>query len=110
MLPRLRALFQFRLSTLLLAGAILAVALGWGADRYFRGGARAAQVDFGDVSHVGGRLTVTYNPLNSYQLITEQDVVAIEFHSDYVVLHRENAAGSIVQLRLISNFDWRPRE
>jgi hypothetical protein len=110
MLPRLRALFQFRLATLLTAAAIAALALGWGADRYFRSDSRASRVDSGAASHVSGRLRVTYNPLNSYTLITENDVVAIEFHPEYVVLHRENAAGSIVQLRLVSNFDWRPRE
>jgi hypothetical protein len=95
---------------LLLAAATVVLALGWWWDRSGRAGVPAGDVDYGEVSHVGGRLTVTYNPLNSYQLITEADVTAIEFHPDYVVLHRENGAGSIVQLRLVSNFDWRMRE
>ena len=106
--PRLRAIFQFRLATLLMATVIVALALGWGLDRYRRKG--VSHVDHGDASHVAGRLTVTYNPLNSYQVITEADVVAIVFHPNYVILHRENGAGSIVQLRLVSNFDWRRRE
>ena len=108
--PRLRALFQFRLPTLLMAGAIVALAVGWAVDRYWGGGSVAADIDHGNGSHVAGRLRVTYNPLNSYTLITEEDVVAVEFHPDYVVLHRESGAGSIVQLRLVSNFDWRVRE
>jgi hypothetical protein len=108
--PRLRALFQLRLATLFFVSAIVVLATGWSVDRYFRGGATAHTVDHGAASHVAGRLMVTYNPLNSYQLITENDVVAVEFHPDYVVLFRESGAGSIVQLRLVSNFDWRVRE
>jgi hypothetical protein len=110
MFARLRAWFHFRRATLLLGAAITLLALGWGVDRYFRSGASPADLDHGEASHIAGRLTVTYNPLNSYQLITEADVVGIEFHPDYVVLHRESGAGSVVQLRLISNFDWRLRE